>query len=64
MVKAVWRERRDEVRTLREEVEAHEVDVPVVIERTERRESMVNELKTALESFRRATHGKFRTNTC
>ena len=43
-------------------MEAHEVDVPVVIERTGRRESMVKELKTALESFRRATHGKARTN--
>ena len=38
MIKAVWRERWDEVRTLREELEAHEVVVPVVIERTERRE--------------------------
>ena len=32
MIKAVWWERWDEVRTLREEMEAHEVDVPVVIE--------------------------------
>ena len=62
MIKAVWRERWNEVRTLREELEAHEVDVPVVIERTERRESMVKEVKTALESFKRATHGKVRTN--
>ena len=38
------------------------MDVPVVIELTERREGMVKELKAALESFRRATHGKIRTN--
>ena len=38
------------------------MDVPVVVGRTERRESMVKELKAALESFRRATHGKVRTN--
>ena len=38
MIKAVWRERWEEVRTLREELESHEVDVPVVIERAERRE--------------------------
>ena len=62
MIEAVWRERWDEVRTLREELEAHEVDMPAVIEQTERRESMVKELKTALESFRRATHGKVRTS--
>ena len=30
MIKAVWRERWEEVRTLREELESHEVDVPVV----------------------------------
>ena len=48
MIKAVWRERWEEVRTLREEVEAHEVDVPVVIERAERREGMAKELKAAL----------------
>ena len=38
------------------------MDVPVVVKRTERREGMVKELKAALESFRRATHGKVRTN--
>ena len=38
-------------------------DVPVMVERTERREGAVKELKAALESFlRRATHGKVRTN--
>ena len=62
LINAVWQERWDEVRTLREELESHEVDVPVAIERTERREGMVKELKVALESFRRATHGKVRTN--
>ena len=41
MIKAVWRERWEEVRTLREELESHEVDVPVVIEQTERREGAV-----------------------
>ena len=41
MTKAVWRERWEEVRTLREELESHEVDVPVVIERADRRESSV-----------------------
>ena len=62
MIKAVWRERWEEVRTLREELESHdEVDVPVVVERAERRESSVKELKTALASFRMATHGKVRT---
>ena len=60
--KAGWRERWDEVRTLREELEAHEVDVLVVVERTERTERMVKKLKAAPESFRRATHGKVRTN--
>ena len=34
---AVWREKWAEVSTLREESESHEVDVPVVVERTERR---------------------------
>ena len=62
MIKTVWRERWEEVRTLREELESNEVDVPVVIERTERREGVVKELKAALESFRRKTHGKVRTN--
>ena len=62
MIKAVWWEQWEEVRTLREELESHEVDVPEVIERTERREGAVKELKEALESFRRATHGKVRTN--
>ena len=62
MLKAVWRERWDVVRTLREELEAHEVDVPVVVERTERRESMVKEVKAALQSFRRSTQGKVRTD--
>ena len=62
MIKAVWRERWEEVRTLREELESHEVDVPVVIERAERREGAVKELKAALASFRMATHGKVRTN--
>ena len=62
MIKAVWREQWEEVRTLREELESHEVDVPVVIERTERREGMVKELKAALASFRMAAHGKVRTN--
>ena len=38
------------------------MDVPVVVERTEQREGMVKELKAALESFRRATHGKVRTS--
>ena len=38
MIKAVWRERWDEVRTLREELKEHEVDVPVVIERRRRGE--------------------------
>ena len=61
MVKAVWRERWEEVRTLREELESHEADVPVVIERTDRRESSVKEVKAALASFRMATHGKVRT---
>ena len=41
MIKAVWRERWEEVRTLREELESHEVDEPVVIERADRREGMV-----------------------
>ena len=62
IIKAVWRERWEEVRTLREESESHEADVPVVIERAERREGMVKELKAALASFRMATHGKVRTN--
>ena len=35
MIKAVWRKRWDEVRTIREELEAHEVDVPVVVEPNE-----------------------------
>ena len=40
--------------SLRGELESHEVDVPVVVERTERREGAVEELKAALalESFR------------
>ena len=63
MIKAVWRERWEEVRTLREELESHEVDVPVVIERADRRESSVKEVKAALASFRMATHGKVRTDT-
>ena len=54
MIKAVWRERWEEVRILREELESHEVDVPVVIERADRRESSVKELKAALASFRMA----------
>ena len=62
MAKAVFWERWKEVRTLREELESHEVDVPVVIERTERREGAMKEPKAAFESFRRATHGKVRTN--
>ena len=61
MIKAVWREWWEEVRILREELESHEVDVPVVIERAGRRESSVEELKAALASFRMATHGKVRT---
>ena len=61
MIKAVWRERWEEVRTLREELESHEVDVPVLIERAERREGAVKELKAASASFRMATHGKVRT---
>ena len=62
MIKAVWRERWEEARTLREELESHEVDVPVVIGRAERREGSVKELKAALASFRMSTHGKVRTN--
>ena len=62
MIKAVWRERWEEVRTLREELKAHEVGVLVVVERTERREGIVKELTAALESFRRATHRKVRVN--
>ena len=62
MTKVGWREQWAEVRTLREELESHEVDVPVVVERTERREGAVKELKAALISFRKATHGKVRTN--
>ena len=62
MIKAVWRARWDDVRTLREELESHEVDEPVVFERKKQREGMVKELKAALESFIRATHGKVRTN--
>ena len=42
-------------------MESHEVDVPVVIERAERREGSVKELKGALASFRMATQGKVRT---
>ena len=38
------------------------MDVSVVVEQTERRESMAKELKAALENFRRATHGKVRTS--
>ena len=61
MIKAVWRERWEKVRTLREELESHEVDVPVVIERAERREGSVKDLKAAFASFRMTTHGKVRT---
>ena len=43
-------------------MESHEVDVPVAIERAERREGMVKELKAALASFIMATHGKAQTN--
>ena len=46
-----------------EELESHEIDVPVVIERAERREGTVKGLKAALASFRMATHGKVRTNS-
>ena len=58
MIKAVWRERWEEVRILRKERLSHEVDVPVVVERADRRERSVKEVKAALASFRMATHGK------
>ena len=61
MIKAAWREQWEEVRTLREELESHGVDVPVMVERAaERREGSVKELKAALASFRMATQVKVR----
>ena len=44
MIKAVWREQWTDVRTLREELESREVDVPVVVERTERTEGSAGKL--------------------
>ena len=60
-MKRVWGRGSDRT-LLREELESHEVDVPVAIERAERREGAVKELKAALESLRMATHGKVRTS--